>query len=241
MRVHELAKELEIPSGELLEVIQELGIEAKSHSSGLDEDQVERVRLEMTGSEEEIAAYEARKAGVEPPAPQVEEAVAEEAPADEAAAPGEMPVEPAAAEAPAEEEGAPAGEAPAEAAPAPEEDEAVEEEVDDKLIIVKGPIVVKDLAERMDMRPNQLVAQLMKMNIFASINQSVEVKVAQKLAVNNGYKVEKEEKKKAPPPPPPQPAEPEKGQEPSKKKKIKDKRKKFLNDHILANRKKQTQ
>lgn len=235
MRVHELAKELEIPSGELIEVIQELGIDAKSHSSGLDEDQVERVRLEMTGSEEEIAAYEARKAGVEPPAPKVEEAPAEVASSEEAsseeasseeAATEDKPAEVSTAEeAPAVDAEAPTAEAPVAGAEEAALEEAPEEEVDDTLIVVKGPIVVKDLADRMNMRPNQLVAQLMKMNIFASINQPVEVKVAQKLAVNNGYRVEKEEKKKAPPPPPP-PVDLEGAQEPTKKKKTKEKRKK---------------
>lgn len=42
-RVHELAKTLEMSSKELLEKLNEMGIEAKSHSSGLDDDTVNRV------------------------------------------------------------------------------------------------------------------------------------------------------------------------------------------------------
>ncbi|MDO4301481.1 MAG: translation initiation factor IF-2 N-terminal domain-containing protein, partial [Clostridia bacterium] len=42
-RVYELAKTLEISNKELLEKLKEMGIEAKSHSSGLEEEAVNRV------------------------------------------------------------------------------------------------------------------------------------------------------------------------------------------------------
>lgn len=44
MKVHELAKELDVGSKELIEKINELGIEVKSHLNVLDEDQVEKIR-----------------------------------------------------------------------------------------------------------------------------------------------------------------------------------------------------
>lgn len=42
-RVYELAKTLEISNKELLEKLKEMGIEAKSHSSGLEQESVDKV------------------------------------------------------------------------------------------------------------------------------------------------------------------------------------------------------
>ena len=70
------------------------------------------------------------------------------------------------------------------------------------MLVVKPPMVVRDLAEMMGMKPNMLIASLMGMNIFASINQKIEFKVIQALAEKHGFKVELEKKQpKAPPPP----------------------------------------
>ncbi|MCX5901485.1 MAG: translation initiation factor IF-2 N-terminal domain-containing protein, partial [Proteobacteria bacterium] len=44
MRVHELARELQIETKELMPLLKELGIEAKTHSSGLLDYQVDDVR-----------------------------------------------------------------------------------------------------------------------------------------------------------------------------------------------------
>lgn len=47
MRVHELAKELRLENKELMLKLKDMGIEVKSPSSGLDEDQVERIRARL--------------------------------------------------------------------------------------------------------------------------------------------------------------------------------------------------
>lgn len=98
---------------------------------------------------------------------------------------------------------------------AKEQEEEVKATVDGNEITVKSQILVKEFAELIDMRPNQLIAELMGMNIFASINQNIDLKVAQKIGEKHGYKVVSEKKKKqaerkaAPPPPAPKPEEPE--------------------------------
>jgi translation initiation factor IF-2 len=81
---------------------------------------------------------------------------------------------------------------------------------DSKVLIVKPPMIVRELAEMMGLKPNLLIAQLMGMNIFASINQKIEMKIIQALAEKQGFTVELEKKQvKAPPPPvkPPEEAE----------------------------------
>jgi len=91
-------------------------------------------------------------------------------------------------------------------------DPAVEaaQAADGKLILIKPgqPVVVRELAERLGMKPNLLIAELMGRNIFASINQKLDLRVAQQVAAKHGFTIEHE--KKAPEPKPVAPAAPKK-------------------------------
>jgi translation initiation factor IF-2 len=112
-------------------------------------------------------------------------------------APAEAPEPAPAAEVPvAEEEQAPA--AAVEEGPAKEEESA-----DSSVIELKKPkVVVKDFAQMMDMKPNQVIAELMRMNIFASINAEIDLKIAKEIGAKHGFTVRKEEKKKTAAPQP---------------------------------------
>src|SRR5882724_12526983 len=60
-------------------------------------------------------------------------------------------------------------EAPAEAAiPSAEAEAALQ-----KVILIKPPIIVKQLATELGLKPHQLIAELMTYNIFANINQTI--------------------------------------------------------------------
>ena len=61
-----------------------------------------------------------------------------------------------------------------------------------KTLVLRGVIVVKDLAEKLGLRPNQLITELMKMGVLASINQSVDGDTAAKIAIAHGFEVERE-------------------------------------------------
>ncbi|MEM9400560.1 MAG: translation initiation factor IF-2 [Verrucomicrobiota bacterium] len=87
---------------------------------------------------------------------------------------------------------------------------------DNKVISMKPPIVVKDLAARLDLKPFQVVHELMEMNVFATLNQTIEEDVAKKVCEAKGYEfvlekrekgagVHKVEEKVEEPPPPPKP------------------------------------
>ena len=67
----------------------------------------------------------------------------------------------------------------------------------DRVIPLRGAVVVKDLAERLGLRPNRLIADLMQLNILASINQRVELDIAQKIADKYGFKIEVERAKRS--------------------------------------------
>ncbi|MCR5413346.1 MAG: translation initiation factor IF-2 [Kiritimatiellae bacterium] len=58
-----------------------------------------------------------------------------------------------------------------------------------KEISIRGAVVVKDLAAKLNIKPNRLIADLMMLKILASINQRVEPDVATKIAEKYGFKV----------------------------------------------------
>ncbi len=58
-----------------------------------------------------------------------------------------------------------------------------------KEISIRGAVVVKDLAAKLNVKPNRLIADLMGLKILASINQRVEPDIATKVAEKYGFKV----------------------------------------------------
>jgi len=133
MRVYELARELKLTSKELLSRLRAAGIEIKSHSSSLSEDEVSRIKDELSA----------------PPSP-----------------PTEFPPEPK-----AEKE---------------EEEKAVEPEEEEKktrkMLTVKFPLTVRELADQLGQKPNLLIKKLLQNGIFASLNQFLDEETATLLA-----------------------------------------------------------
>ena len=119
-------------------------------------------------------------------------------PAPPAPVPLAEPIAPAAEEQPSAEE---ASTAEAEAGP------------QQKVLLIKPPIIVKHLATELGLKTHQLIAELMTHNIFANINQTIEPDIAAKIAEKHGFLLEKERREKgagvhkveqpvvAPPPP----------------------------------------
>jgi translation initiation factor IF-2 len=101
---------------------------------------------------------------------------------------------------------------PAEKAPA-EMTLEVEAGPQQKVLLIKPPIVVKQFATELGLKPHQVIAELMTHNIFANINQTIEPDIAAKIAEKHGFILEKERREKgagvhkveqqvvAPPPP----------------------------------------
>ena len=190
MRICDLAKELMTTGKELLALLQARGCSARSTQANLTPDLEQYLRDEIR------RIYYGGAAAAAAPAP------AEAAPAAEAAAPAaEAPAAPAEAAAPAAtpEPATPA----AEAVPAPAAEPAPAEA---KTVAIKGHVVVKEFADLLGIKPNVLIAKLMKQGIFASIGMKIDFKAAEPIAKELGFVLEHE--KKAPPPPPPVKAEP---------------------------------
>ncbi len=58
---------------------------------------------------------------------------------------------------------------------------------DTKIIHLKPPIIVRDFAVALGLKPFKLISELMEMSIFASMNQSIDEAVANKLAEKHGF------------------------------------------------------
>lgn len=92
---------------------------------------------------------------------------------------------------------------------------------DAKIIHLKPPIIVKELADRMGLRMFQVIKDLIEFKVFAKAETAIEPDIAAKVCEKHGFTFEKEKREKGAgvhkvdevivePPPPPPPAEEEK-------------------------------
>ena len=102
------------------------------------------------------------------------------------------------------------------------EKESIETSSDDSNVIhIKPPIILKDLADKMGIKPFNIIRDLMGLDVFASLDSSIEPEVATQICEKHGFVFEKEKREKGggvhkveeviEEPPPPEPEE--KGEE----------------------------
>ncbi len=106
--------------------------------------------------------------------------------------PPAVPAMPALASAPKAPPSFPGTGRPSFAAPtaAPASAATITEEGGVKIIHLKPPIIVRDFATTLGMKPFKLISELMEAGIFASINQSIDEQVAAKVAEKHGFLLE---------------------------------------------------
>ena len=63
-------------------------------------------------------------------------------------------------------------------------------EGDVKVIHLKPPIIVRDFATALSMKPFKLISELMEMGLFSSMNQAIDEAVAVKVAAKHGFMLE---------------------------------------------------
>ncbi|MFA5204694.1 MAG: translation initiation factor IF-2 [Lentisphaeria bacterium] len=177
VRVYDLARELGLTNKELIDLLAAEGFQAKSHSSCIDGEVAVLVK-------EKVFASRKLKGESMPAAPAA-------APAD-GAAKVELPAALAAVlnlgGAAAKPEAAPA--AP-KAATKPVAVLAPGSELH-----MKPPIVVRDLADALGRKPNELIGVLMGMNVFATISQVLDVEVVEKICTKYGIIFTRERREK---------------------------------------------
>jgi len=64
------------------------------------------------------------------------------------------------------------------------------------IITIKPPIIVSDLADLMELKPFQLMADLIKLEVFVAPHQAIEPDIAEKLCEMHGFSFEREKREK---------------------------------------------
>ncbi len=204
-RVYEVAKELNISSVALLEVIRGLGIQVKSHMSTVDRDVVEKVRKQFEKEKEAVKEEYARK--MEKQAARLEteakaKAKTKEHPVKVAPKPPEKRVR---ARVPRKKKravdekavrqsvkrtmaGLETGKARRRRHRDEEGDTAVVEEP--KLIKVSEYLTVAELATRMGVKPNEVLAACVELGLMVNVNQRLDQDAIIAVADEFGYSVE---------------------------------------------------
>jgi len=166
MRVHELAKELSIAGKDLVAKLHDLKHDVKNNPmSALTPEQVELARKTFGSPKVGSQVIPAAKPVPKPAGPS-------------RSAAKETPIS-------VEHKAVTDKSASLPPAPAP---------TPKRVITIRGSIVVKEFAEQLGLKPNQLIAELMTMNVFASINERVDLKIAQQLAEKRGFTLEHEKR-----------------------------------------------
>jgi len=209
VRVHELAQELGVSSKDIIARLNALGVEAKSQMSSVEDDAVALLIEEHKAGglppapPPSAARPRAPVPAAKPPAPAAKPPVPAK-PAAPVAAPAPLPAPaPAAAvpsapvrpPAPASMPAPPAAPSPAAApAAAPARPHAPEAEaglsVEGRVVRARGPIVVKELADALKLKPAELIAELMGQNILASIHERIDIAAAKRVAQKHGFTLE---------------------------------------------------
>ncbi|MGH7976705.1 MAG: translation initiation factor IF-2 N-terminal domain-containing protein, partial [Limisphaerales bacterium] len=65
-----------------------------------------------------------------------------------------------------------------------------------EIIVIKPPIVVRELAAQLKQKPFKVIADLMGLGVFATVNQAIDEKIAQQLCAKYGFRFEVEKRER---------------------------------------------
>ncbi|HAW01079.1 MAG TPA: translation initiation factor IF-2, partial [Verrucomicrobiales bacterium] len=65
-----------------------------------------------------------------------------------------------------------------------------------EVVTLKPPIIIRDLAIQIKRKPFQLIADLMELNVFATVNQAIDEPVAKQVCAKHGFRFEVEKREK---------------------------------------------
>jgi translation initiation factor IF-2 len=67
---------------------------------------------------------------------------------------------------------------------------------DAEAIVIKPPIVVRELAVQLKQKPFKIIADLMELGVFANVNQAIDEKIAQQICAKYGFRFEVEKRER---------------------------------------------
>src|SRR5208282_620729 len=65
-----------------------------------------------------------------------------------------------------------------------------------EVIVIKPPIVVRELAVLLKQKPYKIIADLMELGVFANVNQAIDEKIAEQLCAKYGFRFEVEKRER---------------------------------------------
>ncbi|MDD4518003.1 MAG: translation initiation factor IF-2 [Limnochordia bacterium] len=148
-RIYELAKELGIPSKELVEFLDDLGADVKNHMSTIDDEIVDLIKEHFDVADEEEGAKERSE---------------KRKPGKTTKGNNQQPTE-----------------------QTKRKTEPVES------IVLPKTITVRELADKLSMRPAELIKRLMELGVMAGINQVIDQEAAKEVATRAGFAVKQQE------------------------------------------------
>jgi len=190
LRVNSFAKEIKITSKDLIKKLKALGVDVKGPTSLIDEKTVKIIRNGLAGKREKKKTQVAEK--------KEKPKAFENKKKPEASGKIETPKEPEISEKPGvAEEKKPTErieikreEAPVkEPKPAQPESGVKEEKKDLKILEVELPMTVRQLATKLNARPNDIIKTMMNKGIFANLNQNLDNSVVIAFAKERGYEI----------------------------------------------------
>lgn len=200
VRVYELAKQQGISSKELLEILKDLGVDASSHTSGIEESTAklvsEVIESQRTSkAKAPIAKLEEDKIekSKEKPAKKATEKIAVQEEKKEPSRVKHVIVDEvlsrAPVEAPPEIEKIPLK---AEKIEAPREPEKVEvpekpERVEGKIISFTLPMTVSELADKLSVKANDIIRKMLQNGVAVTINQALDNETASQIVETFGF------------------------------------------------------
>ncbi len=189
LRVYELAKDLDVPSKRIIDLLADIGFQVKNHMSTVEDEAAQRIIYQLTGK----GAPPARAAGQ-----RAETAV------PPAAVPA--PVVPAYTPAPPQKRQEKKKAIQEILAKKPDKKRSKtdrrerrarrearfrdEQSRRESIIVLEGRITVGELAGKLGIAASELIGRLMDLGVMATINQSIDSEVAQMVAEDYGYQVE---------------------------------------------------
>jgi translation initiation factor IF-2 len=81
-------------------------------------------------------------------------------------------------------------------APAPPPQPKFVAPVTGEIIVIKPPIVVRELATQLKQKPFKIIADLMELGVFANVNQAIDEIIAQQLCAKYGFRFEVEKRER---------------------------------------------
>ncbi|NLZ39417.1 MAG: translation initiation factor IF-2 [Firmicutes bacterium] len=212
LRVYQLAKELEVPSRRIIDLLKDIGCEVKNHMSVVDKEAAQRIRYQLTGKgelpdsdaekakpendarkktseKEKTAAVRKKQAATKDslkrsPKKKDKDNLKKEKDGKKASAAGEHKSNKKTKTSRKKRLNKKERKARREAL-LQQQQERLE-----NTIFLGGRVTVGELANKMEVSANEIIAKLIDLGIMAAINQAIDLDIAKMLAEEYGFNVE---------------------------------------------------